>query len=109
MKKCPCCNGRAIGFGEWGAGLNAFRTICRSCGVPLKATKATFVAAITTFVVVMGAVVLLALSSESSTERYARMAIIPIVLGVTLVAYRFCGYERNENTKQPPLDAGPRG
>lgn len=96
MKKCPHCHESAIGFVEWGQGLNAFRTRCRSCGQALRATKATYVAALVTFIAVVGGVVALAFTADAKGMNLPRLTVIPIAIGVSLIAYRFCGYEKND-------------
>lgn len=77
--------------------MNAFRTNCRSCGIPLKATKATYVAALTTLVIVAACVILVASSTDASNEKNMRRAtVIPLAILASVIAYRFCGYEKAE-------------
>ncbi len=99
MKKCPHCQKTAISFVEWGQGVNAFRTRCRSCGAKLKATPATYWAALVCFVVILGLIFLLAPWAESEGIRrytFQHVIIAGIAVAVCGLAYRFCGYDRAE-------------
>jgi hypothetical protein len=96
MKKCPHCAGDAIGFADWGTGLNAFRTRCRSCGITLKATRNTYWAVLITFLALIGSVTALAFVVDKRYEGVARLSVIPLAIGVSALAYRFCGYKKHE-------------
>jgi hypothetical protein len=97
--KCPHCKNKAIGFLEWGQGLNAFSTICQNCGIRLKATKGTYIAALVCFMVLLGMIFILAPIFEKEgmsrfSFRHGIMAIAVVVVGG--VASRFCGYRTAE-------------
>lgn len=99
MKRCPHCQNPAITFSEWGSGLNAFRTRCRSCGTALKATKATYIAALITFAVVLAALFFIEPWAKSEGVRhytFRHVIVGGLAMLVAAVSYRFCGYALND-------------
>ncbi len=95
--KCPSCRKKAIDLKTWGGGPDCFKTICQSCGIPLKANIFLWIGAIitcsVTFVVAFYALDFLSIFGvEAKTPLFSIIVIIPVFSVGAMLTWWLAGY-----------------
>jgi len=93
--KCPACQERAISFGDWGRGLNAFIHVCPHCGSQLRATRSTIILFILMVISIPGLIYLSECAAdhfdihrESQRRMIYASVLIPFALGISFVHWK---------------------